>query len=92
MRQLDVAVLILEHETARALQHAGAAARKARRVLARPDAASASLHADQPRRTVSATKASKIPMALLPPPTHATIGVGQRARTARDTAPAPRGR
>ena len=52
VRQLDVAVLILEHEAAGALQHAGTAARKAGRVLARPDAVAASLDADQPRRRV----------------------------------------
>ena len=39
MRQLDVAVLVLQHERARALQDAGAAAGEPRRVLARRDAA-----------------------------------------------------
>ena len=50
VRQLDVAVLVLQHEAARALQHAGAAAGEARRVLARPDAVAAGLDADQARR------------------------------------------
>ena len=35
VRQLDVAVVVLQHVGARALQHAGAAAGEARRVLAR---------------------------------------------------------
>ena len=45
--QLDVAVVVLQHVAARALQHAGAAAGEARRVLARRDAAPAGLDADQ---------------------------------------------
>ena len=52
VRQLDVAVGVLQHVAARALQHAGAAAGEARRVLARRDAAPAGLDADQPRLPV----------------------------------------
>ena len=48
MRQLDVAVLVLQHEGARALQHAGAAAGEPRRVAAARDLLAAGLDADQP--------------------------------------------
>ena len=48
MRQLDVAVVVLQHEGARALQHAGAAAGKPRGVAAARDLLAAGLDADQP--------------------------------------------
>src|SRR5262249_59332981 len=48
VRQLHVAVDVLEHVTARALQHASTATCKARGVVARGDAAAAGLDADQP--------------------------------------------
>ena len=48
MRQLDVAVVVLQHERARALQHAGAAAREPRRVAAARDPLAAGFDADQP--------------------------------------------
>ena len=47
MRELDVAVGILEDVAARALEHACAAAGKARRVLPGGDAAATGLDADQ---------------------------------------------
>ena len=50
VRQLDVAVGVLQHEGARALQHARGAAREARRVAARRDALAAGLDADQAHR------------------------------------------
>ena len=52
MRQLDVAVLVLQHERARALQHAGAAAGEARRVPPADDRLAAGLDADQPHVAV----------------------------------------
>ena len=52
MRRLDVAVLVLQHERARALQHAGDAAREARGVTARRDRLAAGLDADQPHLRV----------------------------------------
>ena len=48
MRQLDVASLVLQHERARALQHAGAATGKPCRVASRRDALSTGLDANQP--------------------------------------------
>ena len=48
MRELDVAVLVLQHEGARPLQHAGAAAGEPRRVAAARDALAAGFDADQP--------------------------------------------
>src|SRR5918993_2247492 len=47
MRQLDVAVRVLEHETPRALEHSGASAREPCRVLSRRDTAPARFDADQ---------------------------------------------
>ena len=48
VRQLDVAVLVLQHEGARALQDAGAAAGEPRRVAPARDLLAAGLDADQP--------------------------------------------
>src|SRR5215471_6773351 len=52
MRQLDVPVIVLQHESSRALQDAGAAAGKPRRVAAADDLLAAGLDADQPDRPV----------------------------------------
>ena len=53
-----------------------AAAGKSRRVPARTNAAAARLDADQPHVARSSMNASKMPIALLPPPTQATIVSG----------------
>ena len=68
VRPLDVAVLVLQHVGARALQDAGAAAREARRVPARHDAVGRRPRRRSAGRLRSSTNASNMPMALLPPP------------------------
>ena len=52
MRQLDVAVIVLQDEGARALQDAGAAAGEPRRVAARRNPLAAGLDADQPHARI----------------------------------------
>ena len=52
VRQLDVPCLVLQHERARALQHAGAAAGEPRGVATGDDAFAAGLDADQPHALV----------------------------------------
>ena len=53
MRQLDVAVVVLQDERARALQHARAAAGEARGVAAPDDRLAAGLDADEPDARVA---------------------------------------
>ena len=52
MGQLDIAVLVLQHERARALEHARAAAGKPRGVPAADNLLAARLHADQAHLTI----------------------------------------
>src|SRR3954454_24371065 len=48
MRELDIAVVVLENVAARPLEHTGTPAREPRRVLSRADSAAAGLDANQP--------------------------------------------
>ena len=52
MRQLDVARIVLKHERARALQHAGASAGKPRGMTSGRDPLASRFHADQTHRLV----------------------------------------
>ena len=78
MRQLDIAVHILQHIRARALQHAREPCRKPRGMTACGQRFPACFDADQSHRLRLGMNASKMPSALLPPPTHATTASGSR--------------
>ena len=89
---LDLAVLVLQQHGIGAVQHARAAVRQRRGVVARARAAAAGLDADDLDRLSSGTKAWKAPMELEPPPTQAMTASGSapvalehlRARLAAD--------
>ena len=87
VRQLDVARLVLQHERARALQHA----RCCRRQTARRDGPARSARRPPRRRSAarrgSSMKPSKMPIALLPPPTQATTMSGSRPDLLEHLAP-----
>ena len=77
MGQLDIAVLILQHIRARALQNACESCREPRRMPAGRQRFAAGFDADQADRRVFDERV-EYASALLPPPTHATIASGRR--------------